>query len=82
MVANLQKGDGNEDVLRKLEHALEGPGLVILDRPGEIVTFDPARHERLGRGSSHEVEVVLSAIGYTEGDSVTVISRGSVRTSG
>lgn len=82
MVTNLQTEEGNEDLLGKLERALSEPGLVILDKPGEIVAFDPERHERLGVGSSREVEVVLSAIGYSEGGSVTVIRRGSVRSSG
>jgi len=79
LVTNLQKEEGNEVILEKLEQALEEVGLVILARPGEIVAFDSGRHERLGRGSGPKVKVVLSAIGYAEGENVTIISKGLVR---
>lgn len=79
LVTNLQKEEGNEVILEKLEQALEEVGLVILARPGEIVAFDSGRHERLGRGSGPKVKVVLSAIGYAEGENVAIISKGLVR---
>jgi hypothetical protein len=79
MVTNLQEEEGNEVILEKLEQALKEAGLVILDRPGETVTFDSGRHERLGRGSGPKVKVVLSAIGYAEGESVSIIIKGLVR---
>ena len=79
MVTNLQKEEGNEVILEKLEQALEEVGLVILARPGEIVAFDSGRHERLGRGSGPKVKVVLSAIGYAEGENVAIITKGLVR---
>ena len=58
MMTNLQKEEGNEAILEKLEQALSEAGLVILDRPGEVVAFNPVHHERLGDGSSTEVVVV------------------------
>jgi hypothetical protein len=79
LLTNLQKEEGNEVILEKLEQALEEVGLVILARPGEIVAFDSGRHERLGRGSGPKVKVVLSAIGYAEGENVAIISKGLVR---
>ena len=82
MVTNLQKVEGNEAILEKLEQALKEAGLVVLDQPGEIVAFDAVHHDRLGKGSSPRVEVVLSAIGYAEGENVTIISKGLVRNVG
>jgi molecular chaperone GrpE (heat shock protein) len=82
MVTNLQKVEGNEAILEKLEQALKEAGLVVLDQPGEIVAFDAVHHERLGEGSSLKVKVVLSAIGYAEGESVSIIRKGSVRNVG
>ena len=79
LVTNLQKEEGNEVILEKLEQALEEVGLVILARPGEIVAFDSGRHERLGKGSGPKVKVVLSAIGYAEGENVSIITKGLVR---
>ena len=79
MVINLQKEGGNEAVLEKLEQALKEVDLVILDRPGDVVTFDPGCHDRLGEGSGPKTKVVLSAIGYAEGEGVIIISKGSVR---
>ena len=79
MVINLQKEGGNEAVLEKLEQALKEVDLVILDRPGDVVTFDPGCHDRLGEGSGPKTKVVLSAIGYAEGEDVIIISKGSVR---
>ena len=79
LVTNLQKEEGNEAILEKLEQALKEAGLVIFARPGEIVAFDAVHHERLGNGSSPKVKVVLSAIGYAEGENVTIISKGLVR---
>ena len=79
LLINLQKEEGNEAILEKLEQALKESGLVVLDRPGEIVAFDAVHHERLGEGSGPKVKVVLSAIGYAEGENVTVISKGLVR---
>ena len=79
MMTNLQKEEGNEAVLEKLEQALKEVDLVILDRPGDVVTFDPGCHDRLGEGSGPKAKVVLSAIGYAEGEDVIIISKGSVR---
>ena len=79
LVTNLQKEEGNDVILEKLEQALEEVGLVILARPGEIIAFDSGRHERLGKGSSPKVKVVLSAIGYAEGENVSIITKGLVR---
>ena len=81
MVINLQREDGNEATLEKLEQALSEAGLVILDRPGEVVAFNPVHHERLGNGSSTEVVVVESAIGYDEGANMTIVRKGLVRNS-
>ena len=79
LLTNLQKQKGNEAIVEKLEQPLNEVGLVILDRPGEIVPFDPGRHERLGEGSSPKAKVVLSAIGYVEGENVTIVTKGLVR---
>ncbi len=81
MVINLQREDGNEATLEKLEQALGEVGLVVLDRPGEVVDFNPVHHDRLGDGSSTEVVVVESAIGYQEGTKVTILCKGLVRNS-
>ena len=79
LLTNLQKEKGNEAIIEKLEQALKEVGLVILDRPDEIVTFDAVHHERLGEGAGSKVKVVLSAIGYTEEENVTIITKGLVR---
>ncbi|MDP6492376.1 MAG: hypothetical protein QF796_01260 [Acidimicrobiales bacterium] len=80
MVTNLQQQEGNEEIIELLETALMEVGIKLLDRPGEIVTFDSGRHERLNdRASSPHVEVVLSTIGFAEGPEVTVILKGIVR---
>jgi DNA anti-recombination protein RmuC len=81
MVINLQREEGNEATLEKLEQALKEVGLVILNWPGEVVAFNPVHHERLGDGSSTEVVVVESAIGYEEGRNVTIVRKGLVRNS-
>ena len=62
----------------KLELVLGSAGLVLLDRPDDIVTFEPARHERLIEGTNPRVVVVLSAIGFAEGQKTTVIQKGLV----
>jgi len=82
MVRDLQSEQGNEEVLGKLESALKAVGLVVMDQPGEVVTFEPSRHERLVEGASPQVEVVLSAIGFTEDRTTTIIEKGLVRNNG
>jgi len=77
-VSDLQSEQGNEETLEKLELALRSAGLVLLDRPDDIVTFKPARHERLGEGTSPQVVVILSTIGFSEGQKTTVIQKGLV----
>ena len=77
-VRDLQSEQGNEEALEKLELVLGSAGLVLLDRPDDIVTFEPARHERLIEGTNPRVVVVLSAIGFAEGQKTTVIQKGLV----
>jgi len=77
-VGDLQSEQGNEKTLQRLELALRSVGLVLLDRPDDIVTFEPARHQRLVEGTRPQVVVVLSAIGFAEGQKTTVIQKGLV----
>ena len=77
-------GDGRSlESASLLEEAAAETGLVILDRPGDVVSFMPERHNRLTNEDCDRIEVLEPSFGLRHDDgTTTVLERGLVRCTG
>jgi len=76
-------GDGQSlESASLLEEAAAETGLVIFDRPGDVASFVPERHDRLTNEDCDRIEVLEPSFGLRHDDgATTVIERGLVRCS-
>lgn len=67
-------------LLRQVDHACRREGLQPVDAPGDVVIFDPARHEPLTPGLSAENAAIVVRGGYTwaDGDETAVLVKAQV----
>ncbi|WP_051275963.1 hypothetical protein [Marmoricola sp. URHB0036] len=58
----------DQSLMRSVEHAAAREGLAPIGRAGDIVGFDPARHDPLGQAIPEHSAVVVLRHGYTWSD--------------